>query len=46
MWKVNLAAALGSFEEHRRPRISGELNGRHVKLVKFRVPVEFGTSLS
>jgi mannose-6-phosphate isomerase-like protein (cupin superfamily) len=34
--KVNLADALGGFSEHWSPRIAGELNGQHVKLVKFR----------
>jgi mannose-6-phosphate isomerase-like protein (cupin superfamily) len=34
--KVNLAEAFGSFTEHWSPRIAGELNGQHVKLVKFR----------
>lgn len=33
--KVNLAEALGRFTEHWSPRIAGELNGQHVKLVKF-----------
>lgn len=35
MRKVNLAAALASFSDHWKPRIAGELNGQHVKLVKF-----------
>ena len=34
MDKVNLAEKLGSFAEHWQPRIVGELNGQHVKLVK------------
>ena len=33
--KVNLSDALGRFSEHWSPRIVGELNGQHVKLVKF-----------
>ena len=35
MTKVNLAAKLASFSDHFSPRIVGELNGQHVKLVKF-----------
>ena len=34
MRKVNLREALGSFTEHWQPRIVGELNGQHVKVVK------------
>lgn len=34
MRKVNLAEKLGQFAEHWSPRIVGELNGQHVKLVK------------
>lgn len=34
MDKVNLAAKLAAFSEHWQPRIVGELNGQHVKLVK------------
>jgi len=33
--KVNLAEKLGSFSDHFSPKIVGELNGQHVKLVKF-----------
>ncbi|MBL8230306.1 MAG: cupin domain-containing protein [Bryobacterales bacterium] len=33
--KVNLADAFRSFDEQWSPRIAGELNGQHVKLVKF-----------
>jgi mannose-6-phosphate isomerase-like protein (cupin superfamily) len=33
--KVNLAEKLSQFSEHWRPKIVGELNGQHVKLVKF-----------
>jgi mannose-6-phosphate isomerase-like protein (cupin superfamily) len=34
MQKVNLAEKLGQFTERWSPRIVGELNGQHVKLVK------------
>ena len=34
MEKVNLAESLARFSEHWQPRIVGELNGQHVKLVK------------
>jgi mannose-6-phosphate isomerase-like protein (cupin superfamily) len=33
--KVNLADKLSRFSEHYKPKIVGELNGQHVKLVKF-----------
>jgi len=33
--KVNLHAKLTLFADHWAPRIVGELNGQHVKLVKF-----------
>jgi len=33
--KINLAQKFGSFSEHWSPKIVGELNGQHVKLVKF-----------
>ena len=33
--KVNLADMFGRFDTHWDPRIVGELNGQHVKLVKF-----------
>ena len=36
MRKVNLAQKLASFSEYFSPRIVGELNGQHVKVVKFR----------
>ncbi len=36
MEKVNLDEKFALFDEHWRPRIVGELNGQHVKLVKFR----------
>lgn len=32
---VNLAERLSSFTDHWSPKIVGELNGQHVKLVKF-----------
>ena len=35
MHKVNLAQKLSSFEDHWSPKIVGELNGQHVKIVKF-----------
>ena len=34
MDKVNVADKLSKFSEHWQPRIVGELNGQHVKLVK------------
>ena len=36
MKKVSLAEKFVAFSEHWSPRIVGELNGQHVKLVKFR----------
>src|SRR5262245_30743744 len=33
--KVNLAAKLATFSGHFDPKVVGELNGQHVKLVKF-----------
>jgi len=33
--KVNIAQKLSLFSEHYKPKIVGELNGQHVKLVKF-----------
>lgn len=36
--KVNLSAALSRFSEEWSPRIVGELNGQHVKLVKLSGP--------
>lgn len=35
MEKVNLQAQFARIHEHWKPRIAGELNGQHVKLVKF-----------
>jgi mannose-6-phosphate isomerase-like protein (cupin superfamily) len=34
MEKVNIAHKLSLFDDHWHPRIVGELNGQHVKLVK------------
>src|SRR5688500_2964381 len=34
MNKVSLSEVLASFSEHWQPRIVGELNGQHVKVVK------------
>ena len=36
MEKVNVADKLSLFRDHWNPRIVGELNGQHVKLVKFK----------
>jgi mannose-6-phosphate isomerase-like protein (cupin superfamily) len=33
--KISLAEKLSQFSDHWNPRIIGELNGQHVKLVKF-----------
>jgi mannose-6-phosphate isomerase-like protein (cupin superfamily) len=38
MEKVNLTEKLSLFSEHYSPRIVGELNNQHVKLVKFKGP--------
>lgn len=38
MEKVNLKEKLALFDDHWNPRIVGELNGQHVKLVKFQGP--------
>ena len=38
MQKVNLAEKLALFSDLWSPRIVGELNGQHVKLVKFKGP--------
>src|SRR5262249_20804791 len=35
MHKVNLRQKLALFSDHWKPRIVGELNGQHVKVVKF-----------
>lgn len=36
MHKINLAEKFSRFTEHWSPKIIAELNGQHVKLVKFR----------
>jgi mannose-6-phosphate isomerase-like protein (cupin superfamily) len=38
MDKVNLAETLSRFSDHWHPRIVGELNGQHVKLVRVHGP--------
>jgi mannose-6-phosphate isomerase-like protein (cupin superfamily) len=38
MQKVNVDEKLALFSDHWRPKIVGELNGQHVKLVKFKGP--------
>ena len=35
MQKVNIGEKLALFSDHWNPRVVGELNGQHVKLVKF-----------
>jgi mannose-6-phosphate isomerase-like protein (cupin superfamily) len=36
MEKINVSEKLSTFNDHFNPRIVGELNGQHIKLVKFR----------
>lgn len=36
MEKINIANKLNLFQDHWNPRIIGELNGQHVKLVKLK----------
>ena len=36
--KISLDAAFATFTEHFSPRIAAELNGQHVKLVRFQGP--------
>ncbi len=36
MQKVNLKEKFSLFSEHWKPKIVGELNGQHIKLVKFK----------
>src|SRR6187401_3296200 len=36
MEKINVNQKLSLFSEHFSPKIAGELNGQHVKLVKFK----------
>ena len=38
MEKINIAQKLSLFTEHWQPKIVGELNGQHVKLVRFQGP--------
>src|SRR6185295_14494631 len=38
MHKINLAEKLSLIQDHWNPRITGELNGQHLKLVKFQGP--------
>jgi mannose-6-phosphate isomerase-like protein (cupin superfamily) len=38
MQKIRIAEKLAEFNEHWSPRIVGELNGQHVKLVKLQGP--------
>ena len=38
MEKINLAEKFNLFADHWSPQIAGELNGQHVKLVKFKGP--------
>ncbi|HKP37863.1 MAG TPA: cupin domain-containing protein [Pyrinomonadaceae bacterium] len=38
MQKINLAEKLSLINDHWNPRIVGELNGQHLKLVKFQGP--------
>ncbi len=38
MEKINLAEKFNLFTEYWTPKIAGELNGQHVKLVKFKGP--------
>lgn len=38
MNKINLAEKLSLIKDHWNPRIMGELNGQHLKLVKFQGP--------
>lgn len=38
MDKINIAQKLSLFNEHWKPKIVAELNGQHVKLVKFQGP--------
>lgn len=36
MEKVNISEKLSSFNDYWNPRIVGELNGQHIKIVKFK----------
>ena len=44
MQKVNLVEKLTQFSDHWQPKIVGELNGQHVKLVKISGDRSSGTS--
>ena len=35
MYKINIGDKLALFSDHWNPRVVGELNGQHVKVVKF-----------
>lgn len=39
--KTNLREKLATFSDHWNPRIAAELNGQHVKLVKFQGPFDW-----
>lgn len=41
MEKVNLADKLSQIHKYWSPSIAGELNGQHIKLVKFKGPFDF-----
>jgi mannose-6-phosphate isomerase-like protein (cupin superfamily) len=41
MDKVNIQQKLSLFKEQWKPKVVGELNGQHVKLVKFQGPFVF-----
>jgi mannose-6-phosphate isomerase-like protein (cupin superfamily) len=41
MNKINLAEKLAKIQDHWRPRVVAELNGQHVKLVKFQGPFDW-----
>jgi mannose-6-phosphate isomerase-like protein (cupin superfamily) len=38
MEKINLSEKFSLFSDHWNPRVIGELNGQHIKLVKFKGP--------
>lgn len=41
MEKINLFEKFSQISDYWNPRIAGELNGQHVKLVKFKGPFDF-----
>ncbi len=41
MEKINLSEKFSQISDYWNPRIAGELNGQHVKLVKFKGPFDF-----